>query len=52
MSRASRQVEAFLRLCPEAQETFMWLVSEWHGTVDELLSTVNILSQDDGAGEK
>jgi hypothetical protein len=29
----------------------MWLVLEWHGTIDELLAAVSLLSQDDGTGE-
>ena len=51
LSKAAVQAQAFRCLSPEAQETFMWLVLEWHGTIDELLAAVSLLSQDDGSGE-
>ena len=51
LSKAACHAQAFRRLSPESQETFMWLVLEWHGTIDELLTAVSLLSQDDGTGE-
>ena len=43
-SRASLQVEAFLELSQEQRETFMVLLPEWVGTVEDLIQAVKFLT--------
>lgn len=43
-SRAATQVDAFLELTQEQRETFMILLPEWVGTVEDLIQAVRFLS--------
>ena len=42
-SNAVKQVELFLDLTKEQQETFMILLIGWQGTVDELIDASTLL---------
>ena len=50
-SRAARQVDAFLALTQDQRETFMLLLPEWVGTVEDLINACIHLSPNAGPGE-
>lgn len=50
-SRAAKQVDAFLAMTQDQRETFMILLSEWLGSVEDLINAAIHLSPNDGTGE-
>ena len=50
-SRAARQVDSFLALTQDQRETFMLLLPEWVGTVEDLVNAAIHLSPNAGPGE-
>lgn len=50
-SRAAKQVDAFLALTQDQRETFMLLLPEWVGTVEDLINACVHLSPNAGTGE-
>ena len=50
-SRAAKQVEAFMDMTQEQRETFMLLLPEWMGSVEELIYVSIHLSPSAGTGE-
>lgn len=50
-SRAATQVDAFLELSQEQRETFMILLPEWVGSVEDLIQAARFLSPSAGTGE-
>ena len=43
-TRAVRQVNEFMSLSESQKETFMALVEDWYGTLEELLIAVKLLA--------
>jgi len=50
-SRAARQVDLFLALTQDQRETFMLLLPEWVGSVEDLINAAIHLSPTAGTGE-
>lgn len=50
-SRAAKQVDAFLAMTQDQRETFMILLPEWVGSVEDLTNACIHLSPNAGTGE-
>jgi hypothetical protein len=50
-SRAAKQVDAFLSMTQDQRETFMLLLPEWVGSVEDLINAAIHLSPNAGTGE-
>lgn len=50
-SRAAKQVDSFLVMTQDQQETFMMLLPEWFGSVEDLINAAIHLSPNAGTGE-